>query len=115
VDADAQIIPANLRFALDKVGQTGQELARAPRDPLLSQANSINCRCIDVRVPGVVAASFRRTDVLVEGPRASGRVYSDFPRVVESEFPSQGDSGGGWAARAIDTVAARTRATAGRT
>jgi hypothetical protein len=114
VDADAQIIPTNVRFILDKVGQTGHELARAPRDPMLSQANSINCRCVDVKVPGVIAASFRRTGVEVVGVRASARVYSDFPRVVESEFPSQGDSGGGWAARALNHVATQVRASGGR-
>lgn len=113
-DADAQVIPDNLRFILDKPGTTSTELARAPRDPNLSQANSINCRCIDVEVPGTLAASFHRTDVEVIGPRASAEVYSRFPRVVESEFPGQGDGGGGWAAEALERVAAAHRDVAAR-
>lgn len=115
-DADAQAIPANLRFILDKVNQTGIELARVPRDPNLSQANSINCRCVDVEIPDAVAASFERSDVTVMGPVARAEVSSQFPRVVESEFPGAGDSGGGWARAALDQVAAAHRgATARRT
>ncbi len=108
-DADTQVIPDNLRFILDKPGTTSTELARTPRDPNLSQANAINCRCIDVEVPNVIATTFHRTDVEVIGPRASAQVYSRFPRVIESEFPSQGDSDGGWAAGALNRVAAAHR------
>lgn len=114
--ADAQAIPDNLRFVLDQAGRTGIELARAPRDPSLSEANRLNCRCVDVEIPDAVAASFHRSDVEVLGPRARAEVWSDFPRVVESEFPSAGDGGGGWARRALDEVAAAHRgATARRT
>jgi hypothetical protein len=108
-DADTQVIPENLRFILDKPGTTSTELARAPRDPNLSQANSINCRCIDVDVPNVIATTFHRTDVEVLGPRTTAEVYSRFPRVIESEFPGQGDGGGGWAAGALNRVATAHR------
>lgn len=56
-DADGQVVPANLRFAVDKPAG-GAELARAPRDPDLSLENRINCfpGWVDVEAVGVRAS-----------------------------------------------------------
>jgi hypothetical protein len=103
-DADGQTIPANLRYAIDKP-TGGAELARAPRDQNLSPANRLNCRCIDVLLPGAVADTVSVSDVTLRRSAASATVSVHFPRIVESEHPDASDGGGGWVARSITEAA----------
>jgi hypothetical protein len=99
--ADAQTIPGNLRYVLASAdNRPGTELAVAPRDPDLRISNRINCRCISVELPGVVGAAVT-SSTAVAGTRVTGRVEVRFNRVVESEFPSSPDHGGGWMRKAL--------------
>jgi hypothetical protein len=110
-EADGQSVPSNLRFELSKPGRSGEitaskELAVRPNDPNLSLANRIRgndpfgCRCVAPEIPGLVAAG-TRSEVTVRGSRVRGVVEVPFPRVVESNFPSSPDTGGGWANKAL--------------
>lgn len=111
--ADGQAIPSNLRFVLEKpdaqhwdTPDGTHELARHPRDPDLSFPNRHQCRCVDADLKGVIAAGVSAGDTIVAGSTARVTVSVEFPRIVESEHPGQGDDGGGWAARSLDEVAA---------
>jgi hypothetical protein len=104
-DADAQLIPANLRFILEKPCGVGHELARAPRDPELSEGNRINCRCVSTDIAGAIAQGVSTDGPRLEGARVRGTVTVKFPRVVESENPGAADGGGGWVARSIREAA----------
>lgn len=99
-DADGQAVPDNLRYVLDRPAG-GRELARAPRDPDLSPANRLGCRCLSVAVPGAIAERVAGSDVTLRGAVASATVSVHFDRIVESEHPGPDDGGGGWVARAI--------------
>jgi hypothetical protein len=46
-------------------------------------------------------AAGTRSEVTVRGSRVRGVVEVPFPRVVESNFPSSPDTGGGWANKAL--------------
>lgn len=105
VEADGQTIPANLRYVLTHPSHGGQELAQAPRDPDLSLGNRISCRCVAAALPGLIAEHVHVSDVVLRGARAMATVAVVFPRIVESEYPGPGDSGGGWAARSVEEVA----------
>lgn len=107
-DADGQTVPDNLRYVIDKPSG-GAELARAPRDPDLSLENRIACRCLAVRLPGVIAETVARGDTVQAGSTARATVSVSFPRIVESEHPGPDDGGGGWARRAIEETRASTR------
>ena len=104
-DADGQTVPDNLRFWIEKPSG-GHESAQAPRDPDLSIENRANCRCLAVDLPGVIAERVQAGDVALRGPRATASVSVAFPRIVESEHPSGGESGGGWVRRSIEETAA---------
>lgn len=104
VAADGQIIPANLRYLLDKP-RGGTELGRVPRDPNLSAANTANCRCHSLAVPDALRRSIHASHTRVQGPRVQAQVYTDFPRAPESEFPHGDDTGGGWLRQAVREVA----------
>jgi hypothetical protein len=108
-DADGQTVPDNLRFALERPGG-GHELAQAPRDPDLSLANRQNCRCLSVHLPGVIAERVGVGDVVLRRTSAHATVSVTFPRIVESEYPGAGDSGGGWVRRSIEETAASSAA-----
>lgn len=114
VAVDHVEIPANLRYVLPLPGQSdttlGHEMAREPRDPDLSIGNEINCRCQSLPLPDALRRSIHRSHATVVGTRAHARVSTDYDRVVESEFPGPGDSGGGWLREAVAEVAARTAA-----
>ncbi len=104
--ADGQIIPANLRYLLDRPAPaTGEELGRVPGDPNLSPANRFGCRCDSLAVPLAVKRSIHASHTRVEGARVRAQVYTDFNRVVESEFPGGDDAGGGWLRQAVAEVA----------
>lgn len=113
VDADFQTIPANLRYRVGRPGGVGEELARVPRDPDLSAANRINCRCDSAGVPQAIARTVHGTDVVVVGTTARAEVVAVFHRVVESEYPEAPDSGGGWMRRALVETATLTRSRLG--
>lgn len=111
--ADGQTVPANLRYLLEHPSGNNwdepdgsHELARAPRDPNLSLGNRLYCRCISADLVGVIASRVRRGEPLITGTSATVEVSVEFPRIVESEHPGSGDSGGGWAARSIEEVRA---------
>jgi hypothetical protein len=104
VEAEGQLIPANLRFVLNHPETTAKELARAPRDPDLSVGNRVNCRCVAAEIPMAVAEGVRNEGVVIEGTRIVGTASVTFNRVVESENPGQGDSGGGWVRAAVTEV-----------
>jgi hypothetical protein len=120
VHADSQEIPANLRYVLEVPGRGGQptgevELARRPRDPDLSIANAINCRCESVSVPDAVARQIHDHPAVLAGTRVRATVTCDYHRVVESEYPEQPDGGGRWAGSAVADVARRISDVARRT
>lgn len=104
VEAEGQLIPANLRFILNHPETTAKEQARAPRDPDLSVGNRVNCRCVSAEIPEAIRESVRNEGVTIEGARVVGKASVTFPRIVESENPSQGDSGGGWVKAAVREV-----------
>ena len=107
-DVDGQTIPDNLRFKVPKPGQPGvHELARHPRDPNLSTANAINCRCEDPSTPHLLRESIVRTPVTVIGTRVTGSVETRFPRAAESEFGTSGDTAAHFMTNALREVAAR--------
>lgn len=68
-----------------------------------------NCRCSSVPLPGAIARKVRVEDPRVEGVRVTARVSITYPRVVESEHPDTGDSGGGWVRQSVQDVAAANR------
>jgi hypothetical protein len=105
-DADGQEIPDNLRYILDHPNHEGQELARVPGDPDLSLENRINCRCLALRIEGLIAEHVATGDTVLAGPQARATVSVSFPRIVESENPGPEDGGGGWLARSVAEVAA---------
>lgn len=110
VEADAQIIPDNLRFILPKAdGSAGHDLARKPRDPNLPIANRINCRCSDPTLQNPLRDSIHATDVDVAGNRVSGSVQTRFPRAAESEFGTTEDDAAKFMQGALDEVAMRLR------
>lgn len=114
-DADGQAIPDNLRFKIEKPGQPGSyELARAPRDPLLSAANSINCRCSDPTITHLLRDSIHRTMVSIVGTRVSGSVETRFPRAAESEFGTSQDTPAHYMTNALREVAQRLTASQSR-
>ena len=111
MDADAQVIPANLRFILDKPGEPGvHEMARHPRDTSLSAGNRINCRCDDPTIPQLLRESIHRTQVSVNGTRVEGSVETRFPRAAESEFGTSEDEAAHFMTDALREVAARLQA-----
>lgn len=103
--ADGQTIPDNLRFIVEHPSHSGHELAQGPRDPDLSLENRINCRCIAGSLPGLIAEHVAASSVLLRGATAVATVSVEFSRIVESEHPGAGDSGGGWFARSISEAA----------
>lgn len=108
VDTDGQTIPANLRFKVPKPGLPGEvELARHPRDPALSAANAINCRCDDPTVPHLLRESIHRTGVTVNGTRVEGSVETRFARAAESEFGTSEDVPAHFMSGALQEVALR--------
>lgn len=107
VEAEGQLIPANLRFILNHPTTTAKEQARAPRDPDLSVGNRVSCRCVDATIAEAVREGVRDEGIVLAGPRVTGKASVTFPRVVESEHPSQGDGGGGWVRQSIREVTAR--------
>ncbi len=109
VRTDSQEVPANLRYALPSVTGVGVDLARVPRDPNLPIGNAINCRCDSVPLPGVIARALHKSPTVVAGTRVRAEVTCEYHRVVESEFPSDGDSGGRWLGGAVRDVASRSR------
>jgi hypothetical protein len=119
VATDSQAIPSNLRYILPKAGRAGlaggRDLARVPRDDALPLENRINCRCESTPVPDIIRRTISTTPTVVVGTRAEARVEVRFPRIVESEYPEDPDSGGGWMGEAVNAVAAATQATARRT
>lgn len=108
-DADTQLIPANLRFLLRKVNGGGVDQARAPRDPDLPFVQRVNCRCVAPALPGAVARAIVVGPTVAVGGRVTARVQVRFPRVVDSEFASRPDTGGGWFRGAARATAARMR------
>lgn len=117
-EADAQVVPSNLRFKIPKVAtgddvndiRAGFDLARYPRDPDLPVGNRINCRCEAPPLPELLRQSIHRGDVHVEGSRVSGTVETRFPRAAESEFGTSDDDGAYYMTNALREVAARLRA-----
>lgn len=109
-EADAQTIPANLRFKIRSPNGIGWELARHPRDPDLSAANAANCRCDDHTTAHLLADSIHPTDVSLIGNIASGSVETRFPRAAESEFGTDRDAAARFMGQALDEIAARLRA-----
>lgn len=109
-NADAQVIPANLRFILDKPGGMGTELARHPRDASLSAGNREGCRCDDPTVPHLLRESIHRGDVRQIGNEVVGSVETRFPRAAESEFGGGEDEPAHYFTNALREVAARLRA-----
>lgn len=109
MDADTQLIPSNLRFKIDKVDRTGVELARAPRDEALSDANRYGCRCASVPIPHPLRESIHSGDVRVEGTVVRGEVETRFPRAAESEFGTSGDDAAVFMRGALREVALRLR------
>jgi hypothetical protein len=113
-EADGQTIPDNLRFAVPKAdADTGVDMARRPRDTALPLPNRAGCRCEAVPVPGVIASLVQTSPPQVRGARVSSRVGVRFPRIAESEFPSDPDGGGGWMRQAASEVASRSRLSGG--
>jgi len=127
VDANGQMIPANLRFRLREQiyirgGGRGSDisghtvlgprylLARVPRDESLPPDQKINCRCEAVTVPGVIARRIRVSGPAVEGGRVTGRVSVEFQRIVESEYGTSGDTPAAFMRGALAAVTARLRA-----
>jgi hypothetical protein len=107
-DADGQTIPGNLRFALRKAnGGSGVDMARAPRDPNLPLANREACRCESVTLGRVIAERIHALPAAVEGSRVRAEVEAVYPRIAESEFPSEPDSGGGWFRGSAEEVGRR--------
>lgn len=114
VHADGQVIPDNLRYLIPKVNtgndlndiRAGYDQAKAPRDPNLPIGNRINCRCVSVPLRGVIARAIQLEDAHAYGTHVSARVSVRFPRVVESEHPSEPDRGGGWFLSAVRETAA---------
>jgi hypothetical protein len=105
--ADGQVIPGNLRFILDKPQEAGTEQARWPRDPALSAANKINCRCETVTIAGLIAATMTVSDAQAAGTVARITVSSRFPRIAESELGDGTSPGLHFMGRALRDLAAR--------
>lgn len=111
VDADAQMIPDNLRFKVENPKMPGTyELARHPRDPALSKENAINCRCDDPPLQHPLADSIHGTEPTQVGNRVIGTVETRFPRASESEFGTSEDEAAHFMTNALREVAARLRA-----
>jgi hypothetical protein len=106
VSTDGQTIPDNLRYEVEHPSLTGVELARAPGDEELSLPNRINCRCVPVALPELIAEHVATSDVELRGARAHAAVSVPFHRIVESEHPGPGDGGGGWLRRSVEETAA---------
>jgi hypothetical protein len=112
--ADGQEVPDNLRYLVPKVGvDTSQPIAagnydqaRKPRDPTLPFLNRVECRCESVPLRGIIARAIHMEDAHALGARVSARVSVKFPRIVESEHPSEPDRGGGWFLSAVKDAAA---------
>jgi hypothetical protein len=117
VHADGQVAPDNLRYLVPKVNtgndvndiRAGYDQAKAPRDPNLPIGNRINCRCVSVPLRGIIARAVQLDDALASGAHVRARVSVRFPRVVESEHPSEPDRGGSWFRRAVEETAAGMR------
>ena len=116
--ADGQVVPDNLRYLLPKVNtgndvndiRIGLDQARAPRDPNLPIGNRINCRCVSIGLHGIIARAVRLDEAVAAGPHVRARVSVRFPRIGESEHPSEPDRGGGWFRSAVEATAAGMRA-----
>lgn len=130
-EADAQMIPANLRYLLPAVvyvrkgrNEHGKamnpeggwkpvpgrhDLARAPRDPELPIEQRINCRCASFELPGALARTIFTTPAVLRGAAAVAQVYTRFPRAAESETGTSRDRGAHFMAGALREVAAGMR------
>lgn len=106
--ADAQAVPANLRFRLE-AADGSVDLARHPRDPNLPAAQRINCRCDDPEAQHLLAESIHKTDVQVAGAVVTGGVETGFPRAPESEFGTDEDTAAHFFTNALHEVALRLR------
>jgi hypothetical protein len=122
---DGQTIPNNLRFILsegergndvdDEIREAGAEYARYPRDPDLSIGNRINCRCVAVDIPGLVAQSIHSDPFpQIVGTRVRGEVWTRFHRAIDSEFGTAQDPPGRWMGSAVDAVALRSQSASAR-
>jgi hypothetical protein len=109
-EADAQAVPANLRFILENPATGTRSLCAHPRDPNLPIEERINCRCSDPQVPQLLAQSIHRSDVRLVGTRVSGEVETRFPRAAESEFGTDQDEAAHFMTDALRQVAARLSA-----
>lgn len=130
VDAEGQLIPANLHYRLRKVVYIrkgppytsghrgtnpeggwqfvdGYDLALRPRDTALPIEQRINCRCVSVPFPGLLAASLHAGPAVAEGSRVRVTVATEFPRAAESEFGSSIDRPARFMRDALQDVARR--------
>jgi hypothetical protein len=109
-EADAQAVPANLRFILENPRTGKRSLCQHPRDPDLPEEERINCRCSDPSLPLLLAESIHKTDVSLEGTKVHGKVLTDFPRAAESEFGTGEDPAAHFMTNALRDVALRLSA-----
>lgn len=110
MDADGQTIPANLRFKIGRPNMPGSyELARHPRDEVLSAGNAAKCRCDDPTIPHLLRESIHSTGVHVTGCVVHGEVETRFPRAAESEFGTSGDEAAHYFTGALREVALRLK------
>lgn len=109
-EADAQAVPANLRFILENPVTGKRSLCDHPRDPNLPVEESINCRCTDVLLPHLLAQSIHKGEVTVVGNVVSGEVGTRFPRAAESEFGTDQDEAAHYMTNALREVAAQLAA-----
>lgn len=110
VEADAQAVPANLRFILENPATGKRSLCDHPRDPNLPPEERINCRCSDPELPQLLAQSIHKGDVTLVGNRVSGEVSTRFPRAAESEFGTGEDPAAHYMTNALREVAAQLAA-----
>jgi hypothetical protein len=71
----------------------GYEWATRPRDPELSLANRIACRCQVSLIPLGLARTIHAHAALVTGTKVSATVDTRYPRAAESEFGTARDEG----------------------
>lgn len=110
VKTDGQMIPANLRFKMPKTSGVGVDLCRHPRDPSLPTAQSINCRCADPTLPGVLARSIHALPAVLQGTRVVAQTETRFPRAAESENGTSEDQAAYFLRNALREVGARLNA-----
>jgi hypothetical protein len=113
-DTHGQTVPYNLRFTLDTPeweiqheGYGPTEMAREPKDPVLSYVNRVHCKCWLSYVPDGVSKTIHAEPAHAAGTVTSAAVYCDHKLAVPAEFGNDTDRGARFMAGGIRVAAVR--------